>query len=86
MNEYRLTQRHHRVLECLLLGFSDREAGAALNLSPNTVRNTTAEILEFAEIHSRARLLAMFIDRRHLEAKIRKFLSGDLTIETATKN
>jgi len=56
-----LSDAQRRVLGQLLEGFSEQEAAANLNLSPNTVHNHVKAIYKKLSVNTRAELLALFV-------------------------
>ena len=69
-----LSDAQRRVLAQLLEGFTEQEAAANLNLSPNTVHNHAKAIYKKLEVSSRAELLALFVpeEQKPKHAKERK--------------
>ena len=53
-----LTQRQNEVLDLVARGFSYKEVGAQLNLSPRTIKYHMAEIMEKLHMEHRAQVLA----------------------------
>jgi len=61
-----LTDAQHRVLELLLIGFSDKQVVKKLHISIHTVRNHIKRIHRRFGVVSRAELLAAFISESRL--------------------
>src|SRR5580704_3119015 len=55
-----LTQREQEVIQVLALGCNYREIGAALDISPNTVRAHLHSIYQKLDVNSRARAVIKF--------------------------
>lgn len=59
-----LTWRERRILELLAEGTTNREIGAALRLSPKTIRNYVSQILAKLGVRSRTQAAAYAIEHR----------------------
>lgn len=62
----KLTPREREVAEMVCRGFSNREIGAMLGTSPNTVRNQTVQLFRKLEVDNRAELAALMSGRLDL--------------------
>ena len=64
-----LSPRESETLPLLAQGYTNREIGAALRLSPGTVRNTVARILMKLHARDRTHAVVIAVAKGLLEAK-----------------
>lgn len=65
----RLNKQERRIVKLLFEGFTNREMGERLHLSPLTIRNYVSKLLLKYEAHNRTQLLSKVISLRRKNHK-----------------